>query len=160
MMEPRYQEVKARDIPVVRTPDGASVRVVAGEAEGVRGPVRDIVSDPAYLDVSVPAGGRFDRATPPEHTVFAYVFEGEGLFHPGSDEVSGDGTLVLYGPGDRLEVRAGRKPVRFLLVSGRPLREPVAWHGPIVMTTREELETAFREFQEGTFVKRRDRPSA
>jgi hypothetical protein len=154
MMDPRYQEVKAREIPTVKTPDGASVRVVAGEVNGVRGPVRDIVSDPAFLDVSVPAGSAFSRETPADHTVLAYVFEGEGRF---GDGPSGDGTLVLYGPGSRIEVRTDRKPVRFLLVSGRPLQEPVAWHGPIVMNTREELETAFREFREGTFVKRRER---
>ncbi len=153
MREPRYQEVKADRIPLVRTAGGAAVRVMAGEEGGVRGPVRDIVSDPAFLDVSLSAGARYERRTPADHTVFAYVFEGEGMFHPASDEASGDGTLVLYGPGGFLEVRAGRRPVRFLLVSGRPWREPVAWHGPIVMNTREELEAAFRELREGTFVR-------
>ncbi len=157
MMDPRYQEVKARDIPVARAPGGAAVRVVAGEVGGVRGPVRGILSDPEYLDVALPAGAAFSHETKPDHTVFAYVFEGEGRFDAASREASGDGALVLTGPGRRIEVATDRKPVRFLLVSGRPLREPVAWHGPIVMNTREELETAFREFQEGTFVKRRDR---
>jgi len=157
MREPRYQEVKAGRIPLVRTAGGAAVRVIAGEESGVRGPVRDIASDPTFLDVSLPAGGRFERRTPADQAVFAYVFEGEGMFHPDSDEVSGDGTLILYGPGGFLEVRAERRPVRFLWVSGRPLREPVAWHGPIVMNTREELEAAFRELREGTFVRREGR---
>jgi redox-sensitive bicupin YhaK (pirin superfamily) len=153
MMEPRYQEVKQREIPVVKTPEGASVRVVAGELQGVRGPVRDIVSDPEYLDVSVPAGSTFSHETKPDHNVFAYVFEGEGRFDAASNDASGDGTLVAYAPGDRIEVTTDRKPVRFLLVSGRPLQEPVAWYGPIVMNTQDELEIAFREFEEGTFVK-------
>jgi redox-sensitive bicupin YhaK (pirin superfamily) len=155
MMDPRYQEVKANEIPVVKTSEGASVRVVAGEVEGVRGPVKDIVSDPEYLDVTVPAGKTFVHATKPDHTVFAYVFEGEGRFN-GADPkaVQGDGTLVLYGPGSSIEVSTDGKPVRFLLVSGKPLKEPIAWHGPIVMNTEGEIRTAFREFQEGSFVKK------
>lgn len=155
MMDPRYQEVKAKEIPVVKTADGASVRVVAGEVDGVRGPVKDIVSDPEYLDVSVPAGKRFVHATKADHTVFAYVFEGEGRFNSADPKArQGDGTLVLYGPGTAIEVETDGKPVRFLLVSGKPLAEPVAWHGPIVMNTDSEIRTAFREFQEGTFVKK------
>ena len=155
MMDPRYQEVKAKDIPSVRTAEGATVRVVAGEVDGVRGPVRDIVSDPEYLDVTVPAGKTFVHATKPDHTVFAYVFEGEGRFNAADPKAAqGDGTLVLYGPGSSIEVETDGKGVRFLLVSGKPLREPVAWHGPIVMNTQAEIRTAFREFQEGTFVKK------
>ena len=153
MMEPRYQEVKQGNIPVVATPEGASVRVVAGEVAGVRGPVRDIVSDPEYLDVSIPAGKSFSHATKADHTVFAYVFEGEGTFDPSAGP-SGDGTLVLYGPGSQIEVKTENRPVRFLLVSGQPLKEPIAWYGPIVMNTQAEIRSAFREFEEGTFVKK------
>jgi redox-sensitive bicupin YhaK (pirin superfamily) len=156
MMDPRYQEVKQGSIPVVKTGDGASVRVVAGEVEGVRGPVRDIVSDPEYLDVSIPAGKSFSHATKADHTVFAYVFEGEGIFDPAAG-ASGDGTLVLYGPGSQIEVRTDDRPVRFLLVSGKPLQEPIAWYGPIVMNTQQEIRTAFREFEEGSFVKKSGR---
>ena len=151
MMDPRYQEVKQKDIPVAKTPDGATVRVVAGEIEGVKGPVKDIVSDPEYLDVSIPAGKSFSHATKADHTVFAYVFEGEGIFD-GENPV-GDGTLVLYGPGSKIEVRTENKAVRFLLVSGKPLKEPIAWYGPIVMNTQAEIRTAFREYEEGSFVK-------
>jgi hypothetical protein len=171
MMDPRYQEVKAGDIPQVKTPDGATVRVIAGDVAGKKGPVRDIVSDPEYLDVSVPKGKSFTHPVKPDHTVFAFVFEGEGYFDPGRDPftrqdevekyatlerpcVCGDGSLVLYGPGSSVVVSADKKPVRFLLVSGQPLKEPIAWYGPIVMNTQDELKTAFREYQEGTFVKK------
>jgi quercetin 2,3-dioxygenase len=156
MMDPRYQEVKQADIPVVKTGDGASVRVVAGEVEGVRGPVQDIVSDPEYLDVSIPAGKTFTHATKADHTVFAYIFEGEGIFDP-SAGASGDGTLVLYGAGSQIEVKTEQRPLRFLLVSGKPLKEPIAWYGPIVMNTQQEIRAAFREFEEGTFVKKSGR---
>jgi len=153
MMDPRYQEVKQAEIPSVKTPEGATVRIVAGEVAGVRGPVRDIVSDPEYLDVSIPAGKSFSHSTNADHTVFAYVFEGEGVFD-GAKGAYGDGTLVLYGPGSQIDVRTDQRPVRFLLVSGKPLKEPIAWYGPIVMNTQQEIRTAFREFEEGTFVKK------
>ena len=154
MMDPRYREVKQAEIPTVKTPDGASVRVVAGEIGGVRGPVGEIVSDPEFLDVSLPAGKTFTHPVKAGHTVFAYVAEGEGFFDPANprDATTGD-TLVLYGAGNTVTVTTDRKPVRFLLVAGKPLNEPVAWRGPIVMNTQAELRTAFEEFEHGTFVK-------
>jgi redox-sensitive bicupin YhaK (pirin superfamily) len=152
MMDPRYREVKQGEIPVVQTPAGATVRIIAGEAAGARGPVRDVVTDPQYLDVFLPAGRSFTHPVKAGHTAFAYVFEGEGHFE--GPAASGDGTLILYEPaGDLVVVTTDRRPVRFLLASGRPLGEPVAWYGPIVMNTNEELRTAFREFENGTFVK-------
>jgi redox-sensitive bicupin YhaK (pirin superfamily) len=171
MMEPRYREVKTGQIPAVKTPDGATVRVICGEAGGVKGPVRDIVSDPEFLDVSVPAHKTFTHPVKAGHTVFAYVVEGEGYFDPARDAYSreavgvnyfdmerpcvcGPDTLVLYGAGDSVEVTAEKAPVRFLLGSGKPIKESVAWYGPIVMNTREELKTAFEEFEKGTFIKR------
>jgi quercetin 2,3-dioxygenase len=160
MMNPRYREVKQGEIPQVKTADGASVRVIAGEVAGVRGPVRDIVTDPQFLDVSLPAGKSFTHPVEHDHTVFAYVAEGEGYFDARdtfareTPSAHGEGTIVLYGPGNRVTVSADKKAVRFLLIAGRPLDEPIAWHGPIVMNTQRELETAFKEFQEGTFVKR------
>jgi len=157
MMEPRYREVKQGEIPLVKTAGGAAVRVIAGEAEGAQGPVREIVTEPLFLDVSLPAGKTF---TQPGHTVFAYVIEGEGYFDGAPDALArqtpaayGEGTLVLYGPGDSVTVSSDKKSVRFLLVAGRPLEEPIAWQGPIVMNTQAELRTAFREYQDGTFVK-------
>jgi hypothetical protein len=154
MMSPRYLDVNASRIPVVKTPSGATVRVIAGTVEGARGPVQDIVTDPEALDVSLAPGRTFHHPVEQERTAFAYVFEGEGVFDPGA-EARGDGTVLLFGPGSRIGVATDRKPVRFLLVTGRSLREPIAWHGPVVMNTREELKAAFEEYHAGTFVKPR-----
>jgi len=170
MMDPRYREVKQKEIPEVKTPDGATVRVICGEVAGTQGPVREIVTDPTYLDVSLPAGKSFAHPVKSGHTVFAYIVEGEGYFDPGRDPygreavgenyfdmarpcVCGEGSLVLYGPGERVVVTTDKKPVRFLLVAGKPLKEPVAWYGPIVMNTQAELRKAFEEYENGTFVK-------
>ncbi len=170
MMPPRYREVKSDQIPAVALGKGVSARIICGRADGVRGPVTDIVTDPEYLDVTVAAGMTLTRAAAPGHTVFAYVVDGEGYFDPERDPFAreaavrnwfdmerkclcGPETLVLYGDGDEVVVAAGQRPVRFLLVSGKPIGEPVAWYGPIVMNTREELQTAFREYAEGTFIK-------
>ena len=161
MMDPRYQEIKQADIPQVQTPDGATVRVISGALGEVQGPVREIVTEPEYLDVSLPAGASFTHPVERDHTVFAYVVDGAGYFEGGREALerkatapSGEGTVVVYSPGDRVEVVTDKRPVRFLLVTGKPLGEPVAWHGPVVMNTQDELRTAFREYQEGTFVKR------
>jgi len=176
MMDPRYRDVKAAVIPEVKGDGGATVKVICGKVGGTVGPVRDIVTDPEYLDVSVPAGATFVHPVKPGHTVFAYVIGGGGFFDPcrpphahavegdryfdlKRECVSHEGELVLYGErGDRVVVSAEKGPVRFLLISGRPLREPVAWYGPIVMNTQEELETAFEEYQNGTFIPQQRRP--
>jgi redox-sensitive bicupin YhaK (pirin superfamily) len=158
MMDPRYQEVKSRDIPVIELSGGAVVRVICGLIDGVAGPVKDIMTDPEYLDVSLPGGARFEHQVQQGHTVFAYVMEGGGFFSAGSAGLVGQGNAILFGDGDQVDVAAGPGSVRFLLVSGRPLREPVAWRGPIVMNTEEELRRAFQEYHEGTFVKRGSMP--
>ena len=160
-------------IPLVRTAGGASVRVICGEVQGVRGPVREIVTDPEYLDASLPARASFTRPVKPGYTVFAYVVEGQGYFDPGRNPygreavgenyfdmerscVCKEGDIVLYAPaGDTVLITAEKQPVRFLLVSGKPLNEPVAWYGPIVMNTNEELKTAFEEFEAGSFIKQK-----
>ncbi|MDQ7773308.1 MAG: pirin family protein [Elusimicrobiales bacterium] len=172
MMDPRYREVKKADIPEVKLDGGVTARVVAGKVGGVRGPVRDIVIDPEYLDVTVPAGAVFGHAIPDGHTAIAYVVEGGGWFDDGrgpfDHEVAGGKyfdfkpdclvraeSVVLYErEGGAVRVTAGDAPLRFLLVSGKPLGEPVAWYGPIVMNTKEELRLAFEEFENGTFVKK------
>ncbi len=171
MIAPRYQEIKAVDIPEVAMGNGVTVKVVAGEIDGVQGPVRDIIIEPEMLDIMVPPGTVFTHTVPAGHTVFVYVLEGEGYFDDLRDayayEVVGHGwtdlerrcvcepeTVVLYEhTGDTVQVTTTDRPVRFLFVSGKPLNEPVAWYGPIVMNTQEELRVAFEEYKNGTFVK-------
>ena len=171
MTEPRYQDVAAADIAEVRRDDGTVVRVVAGSVDGVEGPVREIVAEPEYLDITLPAHGRFAQSVPRGHSAFAYVFEGEGRFgvtgDGGADEAvgyraEGAGTiaaaprLLLFADGDEVRVEADDTPVRFLLVSGKPLGEPIARYGPFVMTTRAEIEQALRDLRADQFVWRDD----
>ena len=161
MSRPRYQEVAAADIPVVERPDGTRVRLVAGHSDGVRGPVTEIYADPEYLDVALAAGADFVQPIPRGHAAFAYVFRGEGEFGVACDLgyrgeldgslVSAPG-LVVFDDGDEARVRAYESPVRFLLVSGAPLGEPIARYGPFVMNTRAELQEALSDLRDGTFV--------
>ncbi len=170
MTAPRYQDVVSKEIPEIADDDGTLVRVVCGEFWGKRGPVDGVAADPRYLDVWVPPGRR--KVLPVETTrhAFAYVFEGSGSFRDAStpqpvrtDRVGADGnsaiemtgnrSLVLFDSGDEVVVTAGEAGVRFLLVSGRPLEEPIAWQGPIVMNTQEELRQAYTELRNGTFIK-------
>jgi len=171
MTEPRYQEVKALDIPEVKDDDGTHVRVVCGTFWGATGPVDGIAADPIYLDVSIAPGRR--KILPMETTrhSFAYVFAGAGKFCNASAPLAvptepvrwadttppsqaDNRSLLLFDRGDEIMVQAGDDGIRFLLVSGHPLQEPVAWYGPIVMNTQEQLQTAFAELREGTFLKR------
>jgi redox-sensitive bicupin YhaK (pirin superfamily) len=153
MMAPRYQGIEREQIPEVTLDGGATVRVIAGEVAGTRGPVEGIVTDPTYLDVTLPAGAQLVHAVEPDHTVVAYVIEGRGSFSEEGGTPIGPETVVLLGPGERVSVSTHDGTVRFLLMSGRPLREPVAWRGPIVMNMQEELRTAFEEYRRGTFIK-------
>ncbi len=172
MMEPRYRDIKSSQVPEVVTKSGAKIKVICGTVEGIQGPVRDIVIEPEYLDVTVPALSEFVHMTPRGHTVFAYVIGGKGIFcnekNPFAYDVEGvnyfdmqrdryirNGTAVLFDHGDQVTVVAQGEPVRFLLISGRPIGEPVAWYGPIVMNTEEELRVAFEEYRDGTFIKSR-----
>ncbi len=174
MMDPRYRDVKQNTIPEVKLKDGTTIKIICGKVDDIEGPVKNIVINPEYLDVSVPAKTMFIHKVKPGHAVFAYVFEGEGYFDKGKDsfayEVEGEnyfdfkrecliteGSLVLYGDGNEVCVTTKDKSVRFLLISGKPLKEPVAWYGPIVMNTQEELKVAFEEYNNGTFVKTRGR---
>jgi quercetin 2,3-dioxygenase len=164
MSEPKYQDVKAEDVPLIEREDGSVVRVLCGIVEGVEGPVRDIVAEPEYLDVTLPPHAAFVHPTPLGHTVLAYVIEGAGRFGALEDDLATDGTspeppmlgdrtLVRYTDGDEVGVSAGDAGVRFLLISGKPLGEAIAWRGPIVMNTQDELREAYRELREGTFIK-------
>jgi len=170
MTTPRYQDIAAREIPTVTDDDGTAVRVICGSFRGKTGPVEGVAAEPSYLDVSVPAGRRATLPIDTRRHAFAYVFEGSGAFRDASEpfgvltekdgpvttvvrEQTGNRSLVLFGAGDEVTVRAGGEGVRFLLVSGQPIEEPVAWHGPIVMNTQEQLRQAFEELQDGSFIK-------
>jgi redox-sensitive bicupin YhaK (pirin superfamily) len=154
MMDPRYRDVKSAQVPVVRLDGGAEVRIICGRVGKRQGPVQDIVIDPEYLDVTVPEGAEFVHETKRGHTVFAYVIEGKGHFDTSSDAFIGNGTLVLFSDGDAVAIAAKKEAVRFLLISGKPIGEPIAWYGPIVMNTEEELRVAFEEYRSGTFIKK------
>ena len=157
MMNPRYRDINSSEIPEVTLDNGVSMKIICGEVNGVQGPVKDIVTDPEYLDITVPAQTVFACPVHKGYTVFAYVIEGDGRFEPGNkgggEDIADVETLVVFEDGDSLEISAGENGVRFLLVSGKPIGEPVAWHGPIVMNTQEELRIAFDEYQQGTFLK-------
>ncbi len=151
MTRPRYQEVASAQIRQVER-GGARIRVIAGIVDGVRGPVTEIAADPSYLDVSIPPGGTFLQPIARGHAALAYVFQGEGTFGlPQGQRVKGP-SLIVLDDGDSVEVEAADQPVRFLLISGQPLYEPIARYGPFVMNTREEIEQALRDLREGTFV--------
>jgi redox-sensitive bicupin YhaK (pirin superfamily) len=156
MMEPRYRDVPADTIPEANPGSGIQVKVIAGEIDGVRGPVQDVVADPTYLDFTVAPGIEFEHPTPESHTVFAYVVDGAGNFGTDKAQQVVRGQVALTGDGTSLRISSGDSPLRFLLVSGRPLGEPVAWNGPIVMNTGEELAAAFREYRDGTFTARKE----
>jgi len=162
MTDPRYQEVQSKDIPEVVDDDGTAVRVICGDMWGKSGPVDGIAAQPSYLDVSVPPGKQKRLAVETTRHAFAYVFAGSGRFRDASDprpvktdgaQPASDRTLVLFDRGDEVVVQAGEQGIRFLLVSGKPLEEPVAWYGPIVMNTQEQLRQAFSEYKDGTFLK-------
>jgi redox-sensitive bicupin YhaK (pirin superfamily) len=170
MMEPRYREVKSRQIPEVVLETGTKIKIICGKVGDREGPVQDIVTDPEYLDVTVPARSEFIHPTKRGHTVFAYVIDGKGYFcqekNPFSYEIEGinyfdmdrepyvgNETIVLFDDGNQVMVSTEGEAVRFLLISGRPIGEPVAWYGPMVMNTEEELRIAFEEYRNGTFIK-------
>ena len=153
MMDPRYRDITKEQIPEVILNDNTRVKVICGEVNGVKGPVQDIVTDPEYLDVSIEPNSQFKRSIDNDHNVFAYVVEGDGIFDPTKDEIVGTEHLVIFKEGDEVLIQTKDKSVRFLLISGKPIGEPVAWRGPIVMNTEEELRIAFNEYSKGTFIK-------
>lgn len=153
MMAPRYQGLESKDIPLLEK-DGLTVRVICGEVDGVRGPARDIVIQPEYLDIKLDALTTWQHPTPPGHTVFAYLFQGSAQLEENKPDQHGEnGLIVLFTEGDSVSIKAGQDGARLLLISGKPLHEPIAWGGPIVMNTQEELQTAFAEYRAGTFIK-------
>jgi redox-sensitive bicupin YhaK (pirin superfamily) len=172
MTDPRYQDIPASAIPEVTDDDGTHVRVISGEFWGKKGPVEGVAADPHYLDVSVPPGQRKRLKIETTRNAFAYVFAGSGTFRDASDPRAvltdqvapadappvydvKNHSLVLFDRGDEITVQAGPEGIRFLLVSGKPIEEPVAWYGPIVMNTQEQLRQAMTDLQDGTFIKQR-----
>jgi len=153
MMPPRYQDVKGSEIPEIRLNNSVSIRVICGELEGTKGPVGDIVVDPEYLNVTVPPLTEFRHSVKLGYKVLAYVYDGEGYFDMEKEKLYHSGQLVIFDNGECVEINAGEKAVRFLLISGKPIEEPVAWYGPIVMNTEQQLRVAFEEYQNGTFIK-------
>jgi quercetin 2,3-dioxygenase len=171
MTQPRYQDVTSTDIPEIIDDDGTTVRVIVGSFWGKTGPVDGIAADPQYLDISVPAGLKKSFKIDTRNSAFAYIFDGKGNFRDASRprgvllekevrgqevnirDMSGNRTLVQFGSGDEVTVQAGDQGVRFLLISGAPIREPVAWHGPIVMNTKEEIRQALADLRNDTFIK-------
>jgi redox-sensitive bicupin YhaK (pirin superfamily) len=171
MTAPRYQDVDSKEIPTVIDDDGTSVRIIIGDFWGKKGPVDGIAADPQYLDISVPAGVKKSFKVDTYRRAFAYVFAGNGQFSDASKptgillekevmgeevnirDLSGNRTLIRFGTGDEVTVQAGEEGIRFLLISGAPIEEPVAWHGPIVMNTKDEIRTAMRDLNNGTFIK-------
>jgi len=172
MTKPRYQDVTADEIPEVTDDDGTHVRVIIGDFWGKQGPVQGIAANPRYLDISVPPGRQKRLAVDRASNAFAYVFAGSGSFRDAADPTgviteqvgetdtvtrsrAGNRSLVVFDRGDEIVVQAGDAGIRFLLVSGRPIEEPVAWYGPIVMNTEAQLQEAFAELRRGTFIKER-----
>ena len=171
MTKPRYQDLNSSIIPVIGDDDGTAIRVICGDYKGISGPVDGIAAEPSYFDIAVPAGKTKRFAVDTSRKAFAYVFEGSGSFRDASKpqgvlsekefegeeillrEPAGNRHMVLFGAGDEVVVSAGEDGIRFLLVSGAPIREPIAWHGPIVMNTRAELNQAIRDLQTGNFIK-------
>jgi redox-sensitive bicupin YhaK (pirin superfamily) len=170
MMDPRYREVKSSQIPEVTLKNGVKIKIICGEVGGKKGPVRDIVTDPEYLDVTIPPRTEYVHPVKERHTALAYVTQGRGYFckekNPFTYEVEGSNyfdiqrepfitneTVVLFDKGDQIFAMTEDEPLRFLLMSGQPIDEPVAWYGPVVMNTQEELRIAFEEYSNGTFIK-------
>jgi redox-sensitive bicupin YhaK (pirin superfamily) len=153
MMNPRYKEILRNDIPAVDLGGGVAVKVISGEIGGVRGPMADLIVDTIYLDIAAEPGAEFEYDLPEEHKAFAYVFEGEGYFDGNRSSTIHQGQLVIYQNGGAVRISTADEPMRCLFIGGEPLGEPIAWRGPIVMNTDAELELAFKEYRNGTFIK-------
>ena len=174
MMSPRYRDVKSNDIPVITLENDVQIKIICGTVNKIHGPVQDIMIDPEYLDITVPAHTVYEHPVKPGHTVFAYVIagqgyfckekkpftyeaEGENYFDMETDPLASNGTLILFEDGRSVHIETGDASIRFLLISGKPLNEPVAWHGPIVMNNQAELQLAFDEYRAGTFLKNKSK---
>jgi redox-sensitive bicupin YhaK (pirin superfamily) len=154
MMNPKYQEIQAKAIPEEKTGRGVSIKVISGRYGDIQSPVRDIVVDPSYIDVALPQDAEFFYEAPSDYTCFAYIYDGDATFGSRRGKAIGPEHVVLLGKGEKVAVFSPDAECCFILASGRPVREPVAWRGPIVMNTEQELQQAFEEYRNGTFIKR------
>lgn len=152
MMQPRYRDVKKMDIPVMELENGVLLRIIAGKYNGTTGPVKDVIIEPEYFDITIPSNQSFQHSVKKNNTVFAYILDGDGRFDKEQNWISRQ-NVVIFDQGEQVSIQAGANGIRFLLISGKPLKEPIAWYGPIVMNTRKELQIAFEEYQNGTFLK-------
>ena len=155
MTDPRYREVKNTEVPVLSSRRDISIRVIAGRVDRITGPVRDIAADPEFLDISLGPDTVFTHPVQPGYTALAYVIGGEGTFDEKERYRMGNQDLILFGDGASFRARSSDAGMRFLFLSGKPIGEPVAWRGPIVMNTREELRLAYREYKDGTFIRKK-----
>jgi redox-sensitive bicupin YhaK (pirin superfamily) len=171
MMNPRYRDIEKSQVPEVITDNGVKLRIISGRFGSVSGPVKDIVIDPEYMDITVPANRKYRHQVKEDSTVFAYIIGGTGYFDLNRDPFSHEmksvdyqdlkndcllknENLIIFDKGDEILIETDQESVRFLLVSGKPIGEPIAWYGPIVMNTQEELRKAFEDYQNGTFIKK------
>jgi redox-sensitive bicupin YhaK (pirin superfamily) len=154
MMDPRYRDLRKTDIPEISLNNNeVKIKIICGEINGTKGSVEDIITDPEYLDVTIGPNSEFIHPIKTGYNAFSYTISGTGYFDEREEELIGKETLVIYREGDSVKISTENEPVRFLLISGKPLKEPVAWRGPIVMNNEEELRVAFQEYQNGTFIK-------
>ena len=153
MMNPRYRDVLNEQIPEITIKNNIKIKIICGEVQGTKGPVQDIITEPEYLDVEMPPNSEFIHEIDREKTCFAFIFEGEGYFDVYNDKLKESDNLILLQDGNQVKITTLDKKLRFLLISGIPIGEPIAWRGPIIMNTNEELQLAFREYNNGTFIK-------
>lgn len=154
MMNPRYQDIKSCDIPEILIEKHIKIKVICGIINGIKGPVKDIIIDPEYFDISVPANSKYLHPTKTRYTTFVYIIGGKGYFSEDKKEKFKNEQMILFEDGNTIEITTDTESVRFLLLSGKPIGEPIAWRGPIVMNTQEELDIAFEEYNNGTFIKK------
>lgn len=150
MMPPRYQEIKSKDIPEVNFANGIKAKIICGTMEGITGPVKDIITEPKYFDIFMPAGSLFNINESKSHTAFIYIYSGSCII---DNQKIAEGNCVLFEDGENIQISTTEEEAKFIFLSGKPLHEPIAWGGPIVMNTQEELNLAFDELDEGTFIK-------
>ncbi|UCE06355.1 MAG: pirin family protein [bacterium] len=154
MMDPRYRDVRKETIPEFSPNPDVKIKIIAGEMNGTKGPVQDLVVDTEYFDITLSPDTEFEKQVKSDYKVFAFVFEGSGYFDPDEKELIRGDHLVVFDNGDKVKISTKDKSVRFLFITGQPLNEPIAWRGPIVMNTDEELAVAFQEYRNGTFIKK------